>query len=163
MEKRMAPDTSEFRQIMGRFATGVTVVTMMSGDGPYGITVNSFTSVSLNPMLVLVCVDKQATGYDHFQLGESFAVNILSEEQEYLSRAFSSKDAKERFNGIGYRTTDNKAPILNGVIASLECRITQVCDGGDHTIFLGEVFSAQHYNDKKPLLFYHGQYGRLTQ
>ncbi len=155
-------DQQQFRQLMGRFATGVTVVTLAGENGtPYGLTVNAFTSVSLDPMLVLICIDKKVGGYALFKPGRSFAVNILAEDQKEISNRFASKDT-DRFARLKYRTGTTGAPILDGVLAYLECQITRAYDGGDHTIFLGEV-KAGHISDRRsPLLFFGGRYCRLA-
>ncbi|RMG52741.1 MAG: flavin reductase [Acidobacteria bacterium] len=155
-------DQQQFRQLMGRFATGVTVVTLAGENGaPYGLTVNAFTSVSLDPMLVLICIDKKVGGYELFKPGRGFAVNILAEDQEEISNRFATRDA-DRFARLTYRTGVTGAPILDGVLAYLECRITRAYDGGDHTIFLGEVKAGQIEEHKSPLLFFGGRYGHLA-
>lgn len=150
-------DPRTFRDIAGRFATGVTVITTIDSSGnPVGMTVNSFTSLSLDPLLVLFNIDKKATLYDEFMKTESFGVNILCREQEELSNHFSKRGI-DRFDGVTYTQDVTGAPILNGVLAYIDCTVTKRFEGGDHTIVLGEVQGGQWY-DKEPLLFYGGKY-----
>mgnify|MGYP003348943578 FL=1 len=135
----MAFDQSEFRRVMGHFATGVTVVTTLDADGrPAGLTANAVSSVSLDPPLVLFCVDKKAETAASFTASGVFTVNVLSEAQEGLSRRFA-KSGPDKFTGVGFRAGSNGAPVLDGVIARIECRIRQSVDAGDHTILVGEA------------------------
>lgn len=155
----MAPTEAEFRHALGHYATGVTVVTIRDDEGrPYGLTVNSFTSVSLDPLLVLVCIDHTAHGYPYFSRGKHFGVNILSESQEDLSRRFADRRISDRFENLPWVEGATGVPLLPDSLAWLECRITEAYAGGDHTIFLGgveEVRVAGGY----PLIFYRGRYG----
>ena len=158
----MTVNSAKFRQVMGNFPTGVTVVTTMGEDDqPYGVTVNSFTSVSLDPLLVLVCLDNQLSGLESFQSSRRFAVNILSEDQEDISNYFatSGTDRSQDF----YVEGKTGAPLLKGAVATLECELVEMLPAGDHTIFLGEVRSAEieETNQKNPLLFFRGHYERL--
>ncbi len=156
----MALDPREIRNVMGHFATGVTVITTKDSSGkPFGLTVNSFTSLSLNPPLVIVCVDKTVDCYACFDESKVFAVNILSEEQEDLSRRFATKGI-EKFAGLPWHSGDHGAPILEGVMGCIECRINLRYEGGDHTIFVGEILQATAQGDR-PLLFFKGKYQRL--
>jgi len=156
----MALDAREIRNVMGHFATGVTVITTSDITGkPFGLTVNSFTSLSLNPPLVVVCVDKTVDCYSCFDESKVFAVNVLSEDQEELSRRFATKGI-EKFAGIQWRMGEHGLPLLDGVIGTIECKVTRSYEGGDHTIFLGEILSATAKGDR-PLLFFKGTYHRL--
>ena len=156
----MALDAPEIRNVMGHFATGVTVITTSDITGkPFGLTVNSFTSLSLNPPLVVVCVDKTVDCYSCFDESKVFAVNILSEDQEELSRRFATKGI-EKFAGIQWRMGEHGLPLLDGVIGTIECKVTRSYEGGDHTLFLGEILSATAKGDR-PLLFFKGKYYRL--
>jgi flavin reductase (DIM6/NTAB) family NADH-FMN oxidoreductase RutF len=156
----MGVSKEEFRSALGRFASGVTVVTARRRDGELlGITVSAFTSVSLDPPLVLVCIDKRASLHDHLAEGASFAVNILSQDQELMSRRFASKD-ENRFNGTAYRDSDG-VPILDGALATLKCRVVHSYPGGDHTIIVGEVESTA-IEDGKPLAYFRGGYVQLS-
>ncbi len=156
----MALDAREIRNVMGHFATGVTVITTSDITGkPFGLTVNSFTSLSLNPPLVVVCVDKTVDCYSCFDESKVFAVNVLSEDQEELSRRFATKGI-EKFAGIQWRMGEHGSPLLDRVIGTIECKVTLSYEGGDHTIFLGEILSATAKGDR-PLLFFKGKYHRL--
>src|SRR5208282_6523020 len=117
----MAIEKNELRRVMGHFATGVTVVTTHGSDGRYfGLTANAFSSVSLVPPLVLVCVDKKAESYPCFEESKCFTVNFLADDQEDLSRRFAVRGGN-KFEGVGYRLGANQAAILNGVLAYIEC------------------------------------------
>src|SRR6185503_17550591 len=119
----MAVSHEEFRQALGRFASGVTVVTCMSKAGdPCGITVSAFSSLSLDPPLVLICIDKRASMYEELKEDCCFAVNVLAQDQESVSRRFASRDA-DRFKGIGYREGLTGSPLIEGALAFIECRI----------------------------------------
>jgi flavin reductase (DIM6/NTAB) family NADH-FMN oxidoreductase RutF len=156
----MAIDKSELRRVMGHFATGVTVVTTCGANGRLaGLTANAVTSVSLTPPLLLVCVDERAESYPYFEESRVFTINILSADQEELSRRFAVSGG-DKFNGVSYRLGANGAPILGGVLAHIECRVTSAFDGGDHTIYIGEVQEAETA-EGKPLLFYRGGYRSL--
>lgn len=156
----MAIDRNELRRVMGHFATGVTVITTRSEDGkPFGLTANAFSSVSLDPPLLLVCVDKKAESYPYFEQSKVFTVNILSDDQEALSRRFAVSGGA-KFDGVAYHMGANGAPILEGSLAYMECTLYASCEGGDHTIYLGEVQQAETV-ERKPLLFYRGGYREL--
>ncbi len=137
----MALDTTFFRRVMGQFTTGVTVVTTRSEKGIAGLTVNSFTSVSLNPLLVLVSIDLRSQSLPFFREGGIFAVNILTQEQEALARCFASS-VEERyayFCHARHHVAATGAPILDGSLAFIDARITAEYPGGDHALFLGQV------------------------
>ena len=156
----MAIDSIELRRVMGHFATGVTVITTRDKEGtPHGLTANAFLSLSLNPPLVLISVDKLAQCYGCFECDNVFTVNFLSEEQEEISRRFATKGI-DKFADLPWREGANGAAILEGVLAYVECRITQCHDGGDHTIVVGEIVNASASGDR-PLLFFKGKYQRL--
>lgn len=151
----------EFRAALGRFASGVTVITTIGENNkPAGITVSAFASVSLEPPLVLACVDKRASLHDCLTEGQHFAVNILAEDQEHLSRLFASRD-QDRFGQAAYRPGITGAPLLDGAVAALECRVVHAYPGGDHTIIVGEVESTS-LADHKPLAYHRGGYTRLV-
>jgi flavin reductase (DIM6/NTAB) family NADH-FMN oxidoreductase RutF len=156
----MPIDKNELRRVMGHFATGVTIITTHSAAGAlHGLTANALTSLSLVPPLLLVCVDKKAESYPSFEESGVFTVNILSSDQEALSRRFAVSGGN-KFEGVSYRIGANGAPILDGALGFLECRITAHHDGGDHTIYIGEVQEAQT-REGKPLLFYRGGYREI--
>jgi flavin reductase (DIM6/NTAB) family NADH-FMN oxidoreductase RutF len=154
----VTPD--QFRQVMGNFATGITVVTTLDGTGkPYGLTVNAFTSVSLDPLLVLVCLDNRLSGLQTFKDSKRFGVSILSDAQEDLSRMFANKDS-ERPSSI-YFEGKTGVPLLKNALGILECETVSVYAGGDHQIFLGRVLAAEVMDSKGPLLYFRGKYQRL--
>jgi flavin reductase (DIM6/NTAB) family NADH-FMN oxidoreductase RutF len=157
----MSVSKQEFRTALGHFASAVTVVTAKCGDGRLaGITVTAFSSLSLEPPLVLICIDKRAFLHGQLQPGGCFAVNILGQSQESLSRRFAASDP-DQFAGIGYTTGIDGVPLLDDVLAVVECRIATQHDGGDHTIFVGQV-EATRVTDGKPLLYYRGGYGQMA-
>ncbi len=158
----MPVDQLEFRRVMGHFATGVTVVTTHDGAGKLaGLTANAVASVSLDPPLVLVCVDKKSESYPAFGASGVFAVNILSNAQETLSRRFA-KSGGDKFAGIGYRLGTTGAPLLHDTIAHLECRVRHAFDAGDHTIYVGEAVSVAVSSEEDPLLYFRGGYRNLS-
>lgn len=150
-------DAAVFRQLCGRFATGIVVVTTAGEDGrPVGMTANSFTSVSLDPPLVSVNVDHRAEMHRHLARASAFAVNVLESRQETLSRRFAGEHA-DRFEGVGYRLGETGLPLLDGVLATLECDIHARFEVGDHTIVVGRVVGGRT-GDGQPLLYYRGGY-----
>lgn len=141
------------------FPQGVTVVTTRSKDGPKGITVSSFTTVSLNPPLVLVSIAKGSALHDTLREAGAFAVNFLADDQKTVSDRFAGRvELKDRFEGLKFREGATGSPIIDGVRAVLECRTWRVDEGGDHTLMLGEVVSAESLNSKRPLIYYAQQY-----
>jgi 3-hydroxy-9,10-secoandrosta-1,3,5(10)-triene-9,17-dione monooxygenase reductase component len=160
IENSMPIDSQELRRILGHFATGVTVITTRDDTGsPCGLTANAFTSLSLNPPLILICVDKGAQCYSCFVESNVFTVNFLHEDQEEISRRFATKGA-DKFAGLTWHEGAHGAAVLDGAIGHLECKIVQSYEGGDHTIVVGEVLSGVASHDR-PLLFFRGKYHRM--
>jgi flavin reductase (DIM6/NTAB) family NADH-FMN oxidoreductase RutF len=156
----MAIGPEEFRRALGHFASGVTVVTTRDADGrPIGLTASAFTSVSLTPPLILICVDHQAQSYDALKAQDRFAVSILTADQEPLSRHFASTQAR-KFDRVAFERGVSGLPLLSGALAHLECRTVHAYPGGDHTIFVAEVEVAR-VGSGEPLLHYRGRYDRL--
>jgi flavin reductase len=154
----------EFRSACSAFCTGVTVITTRGPDEPYGMTASSFTSVSLDPPLILVCVIRGTLGSETISRNRVFAINILTVEQEAISRYFASRDrprGSHAFQEIPHRDGVTGSPILEGVAGHLECQVVQSHDVGDHIIFIGEVLDLDFDEDEKPLLFHHGRYKLL--
>lgn len=150
----------EFRAALGRFASGVTVVTTKDAAGRlHGITVSAFCSVSLAPPLILICIDKQTGSHHAFEQNEFFTVNILREDQQHYSDQFASH-LPDKFHGIEFHENDNGVPVLKDVLANLECRRVNAHDNGDHTIFVGEIEKTT-VTDGKPLVYFHGNYRKL--
>lgn len=159
----MSPvDPLELRQVSGHFATGVTIVTASRDGKPCGLTVNSFTSLSLDPPLVLVCVNRTARSYPCLEAAGQFAVNVLAQGQEELSRRFASQE-EGKFSGLSFHAgAATGAPILDGVHAWLECRVLERFPGGNtHTVLIGSV-EALGAGAGEPLLFYGGRYAALA-
>ncbi len=155
----MAITSDEFRRVLSHFASGVTVVTTWDAEGrPTGLTASAFTSVSLIPPLILVCVDQQAQCYPALKAHGRFAVNILATDQEPLSRHFALT-RPNKFEHIGFKKGARGLPLLPEALAHLECRTVHTYPGGDHTIFVGEV-EAAGVGGGEPLLYYRGQYNR---
>jgi len=157
----VAIDGELFRRVLSHFAAGVTVVTTVDGEQrPHGLTATAFSSVSLDPPLVLVCVDKKAETYPQFEPAGVFAVNFLSLEQRDVSQRFA-KHGGDKFSGLGWRRGTLGAPILDGTIGHVECRIRHWYDAGDHTIMVGEIESAVAL-DGEPLLHFRQAYRRVS-
>jgi flavin reductase (DIM6/NTAB) family NADH-FMN oxidoreductase RutF len=162
----MAGITGEgFRQVLGSFATGVTVVTTRGEEHAYGMTANAFSSVSLDPPLVLICGRKASEGSEYIERNGVFAINILAAHQEPLSRYFASKDrprGRDAFRDVPHRIAVSGAPILDGTVAFLDCSLHAAHDAGDHKIFIGEVLAIETDPAAKPLLFHGGGYRFLS-
>lgn len=155
-------DRDTFRAVLGRFASGITVVTARDAQGtPHGMTVSAFSSLSLDPPLVLVCVGNEATMAPVMANTDTFAVNMLSDSQEALSRRFAGK-IDDRFVGVGYSESDAGDPVLDDVLASLQCRVVARHPAGDHIIVVGRVEQGAAH-DGKPLLYYRGGYAQLER
>jgi 3-hydroxy-9,10-secoandrosta-1,3,5(10)-triene-9,17-dione monooxygenase reductase component len=159
IERISDPDPASLRTVLGSFATGVAVVTAATPDGPVGMTANSFTSVSLEPPVVLFCAAHSSRTYPHIQRAGAFAVNILSRAQEQVSTTFAKKD-EDRFAAVDTETDVTGAPILTETMAYLDCGIIDRIERGDHVIVLGEVVAAgvRQDDDCEPLLFFRGSY-----
>jgi flavin reductase (DIM6/NTAB) family NADH-FMN oxidoreductase RutF len=153
----------EFRRAMGRFTTGVTLITTRLGDELHGMTANAVTSLSLDPMLVLVCVDKTADTHDILSKAGVFAVNILNKAQAEISNRFAKKefDGAHGLDDLPHGFALTGAPIIEGALAYLDCRTITEHHGGDHTIFIGEVVEARELSEGEPLVFYRGKYGEF--
>ena len=157
----MSFDPKELRRVMGCFATGVTIITTRDKHGtPYGLTANAVTSLSLDPPLILCCIDRKAETFAHFYDSQCFVVNVLSEGQEELSRRFAVSGG-DKFQGIDFRLGRLETAILAGAVAHIECRIIDTHEAGDHVIHIGQVEHAE-WQEGQPLLFFRGKYGRLA-
>ena len=156
-------DTRALRDTFGRFATGVTVVSTVNESGEFfGLTANSFTSLSLDPPLVLFCLDYKALSFDAFRETSNFVVNVLSEGQKELSAHFA-RSSVDKWNGIEYEIWNTGCPVLPQSIAVLECLTVTRHEGGDHLIIIGQVERFRYdENEIKPLLYYKGRYGAIS-
>jgi flavin reductase (DIM6/NTAB) family NADH-FMN oxidoreductase RutF len=163
VEATSAPsiDTARFRQVLGYFASGLTIVTGVDLGQPVGLTCQSFTSVSLDPPLVAICPAKSSSSWPRIQRSGAFCANVMAEDQEDICRLFATKGA-EKFAGIGWAPGITGSPVLADVLAWVECRITAVHDAGDHSIVVGRV-ATLHVGEpgRHPLIFYRGGYGRF--
>ena len=150
----------EFRAALSRFPSGVTVVTSVGSTGvPHGITVTAFTSVSLEPPLILVCIEKTTGSHAALLNSRKFVVNILAAGHDALSHRFSLP-VTDKFDGVGVRPGTNGVPVLDDALVALECSLRNDFDGGDHTIFVGQV-EAVAILDGAPLVYFHGSYHDL--
>lgn len=158
----MTIDPRDFRAALGCFATGVTVVTTRAPDGhPVGLTVNSFNSVSLEPPLVLFCLDRGSQCLDAFRTAGHFAVNILRQSQQDLSVRFASTAIADRWRGLDFDRGTTGAPILRDCLATVECLTETVHEGGDHLVLIGRVVHLAADPSGRPLLYYGGRYAEL--
>jgi flavin reductase (DIM6/NTAB) family NADH-FMN oxidoreductase RutF len=163
---KMSLTAAEFRKAMGSFATGVTIITLDLDGEVHGMTANAFASVSLDPLLVLVCVDHKTRTHAHLHAKKRFGINVLSEEQraisEYYARAVRTHERAEQEAGARFDRTMHGTPMLRGALAYLECRLHSSEEAGDHTIFIAEVEDVV-VRDGEPLLFFRGKYQRVGE
>lgn len=155
-------DPATFRQVLGHFPTGVVVIAADGAEGPVGMSIGSFGSVSLDPPLVGFFCGKTSSTWTKVESAGKFAVNILADDQEHLSRLFASK-TQDKFEGLGWHKSALGSPILDGVVAWIDCDIHQVLDAGDHWCVLGKVSDLAVANEGTPLVFYRGGYGSFHQ
>ncbi len=155
----MPIDEIRFRQTMSHFASGVTVVTVEQNGAVHGMTVSSFSSVSLRPPLILICIDTVLSTHTVIAESGRFAVNILEKRQEHLSRRFASREG-DKFQGVAWHFGQLGLPLLDGALASIECRVHSQLPGGDHSIFVGEVLHTE-LGEGAPLLYYRSGYHEL--
>lgn len=154
-------DSESFRRACSKFATGVTVATVLDpGGSPHGMTANSFTSVSCDPPLVLLCVDHRTSILPSFRSSVHFGVNVLSEEQRNLSVRFAQK-GQDRFDQVPWVAGQTGVPLIEDALASFECRVTDRVTAGDHDIIIGEVLAAR-IQEGRPLVFFNSGYGSLA-
>jgi flavin reductase (DIM6/NTAB) family NADH-FMN oxidoreductase RutF len=160
--QRIPPVSSdEFRRACGRFATGIAVASVADSNGaPHGLTVNSFSSVSLEPPLILICIGHAVTSIGHFRAASHFGLNMLAEDQLELSHRFARK-GEDRFDNLRWHWGKSGAPLLDGVLAQMECAVRQRVPAGDHDIFVAEMIAAQVY-EGEPLIYYASSYRSLA-
>lgn len=163
---KTSPGPDEFRKALSQFATGVTVVTVRHGCSQvHGMTANAFTSVSLNPLLILVCIDRTARTHPLVHKLKRFGISVLEEHQEGLARYFAQveqdHESAERL-GVKYKASEKGTPMLEGALAQLDCRLVSSFEAGDHTIFVGEVEQVE-MREGQPLVYYRGRYRRLPK
>jgi flavin reductase (DIM6/NTAB) family NADH-FMN oxidoreductase RutF len=161
MQAAPAMDCDVFRKACGRFATGIAVATVSGADGtPYGLTVNSFTSVSCCPPLVLICVDYRCSILPAFRSSNWYGINILTDSQRDLSVRFSQRQP-DKFEGLDWYRGGSGVPLLRAALTSMECCITQTVEAGDHAIFIAEVTRAE-WREGEPLLYFASSYRSLA-
>jgi flavin reductase (DIM6/NTAB) family NADH-FMN oxidoreductase RutF len=154
-------DSARYRQVLGHFPTGVTVITAAGDPVPTGMAVGSFSSVSLEPPLVAFFAGKDSSTWPKIESAGTFCVNVLGEDQEELSRRFASKE-EDKFAGIGWSPAGSGAPLLDGVLAWIDCTIDSVTDAGDHVCVMGRVLDLGVGHEGGPLVFFRGGYGRFV-
>jgi flavin reductase (DIM6/NTAB) family NADH-FMN oxidoreductase RutF len=158
----MAPITPDsFRRCCAQFATGVCIATVFDGQ-PLGLTINSFTSVSLHPPIVLIALDREAKLTERFQRQHIFAINILAEAQRELSSTFAWKP-ENRFEGIAWHRSERGAPVIEGALAVLECRLIRVLPVGDHDVLFGEALAASVAGEGDPLIYFRSRYASVKK
>lgn len=156
----MSVSEDEFRAVLGRFTSGVTVVTTVAEAGTdHGMTVSAFSSLSLQPPLILICIEKTASAHEALTTAPGFVVNVLSARQEQIARRFAIVDI-DRFEGVGFTRSSRGYAVLDDVLSVIECSRYRLYDGGDHTIILGQV-EATRAESGTPLLYYRGGYTQL--
>ena len=160
MKGAAAVTSEEFRRACGRFATGIAIASVLDAGGwPHGLTVNSFTSVSLEPPLILVSLGHAVTAIAHFRASNYFGINVLSAEQQPLSDRFARK-GQDRFDGLAWRRGVTGVPLLPGVLAAIECAVYRIVPMGDHDLFIGEMMHVS-VGEGDPLLYFASSYRRL--
>ncbi|MBW3554408.1 MAG: flavin reductase family protein [Gemmatimonadetes bacterium] len=160
----MSFEAAEFRRILGHLATGVAVVSSTDPESgvPRGLTANAVASVSLDPPLVLACVEHGAETHECIERAGAFAISILGADDETIARRFADYPADRKFAGAAYHTEVTGAPVLDEALGWVDCRVWATYDGGDHTIFVGEVVAGDA-EDASPLLYFRGGYGRMDR
>ena len=156
----MPIDDASFKLAMSHFASGVTVVTTEHEGERYGLTVASFSSLSLNPPLAIVCIEKNVRSHDAIAASGRFGISILASDQAAISNRFASR-ADDKFEGVATRTGVNGVPLIEGAICTIECRLREALPGGDHSIFVGEVQEVATA-DGKPLVYFRSSYRDLA-
>lgn len=157
-------DRDSYRRLIGQFATGVTVVTTNVGGRLHGMTANAVCSLSLEPLQLLVCVDRESNCYQQMQRAEAFGLSILASDQEEISNLFArtTEPTEGSLLGVEYRLGSLGAPLIENALVHLECRLAERIDGGDHIIVIGDVVAGERVRDAEPLLFHGGRYARLA-
>jgi flavin reductase (DIM6/NTAB) family NADH-FMN oxidoreductase RutF len=158
----LAIGSEDFKHCLARWASGVTIVTSRAGDDIHGMTVSDFSGASLTPPLVSVCCARESITTGLIARGGCFGVNVLAEDQRALSDRFASKKHEhERFVGVGFSDGGTGAPLLDGCVVNLDCRLVATYEAGDHVIYLGQIESSR-YSDRRPLVYWGGGYRQLV-
>jgi flavin reductase (DIM6/NTAB) family NADH-FMN oxidoreductase RutF len=157
-------DVQAYRQVMGSFPTGVSIITTRDGAGePVGITCNSFSSVSLDPPLVLWCMRKASKSIDIFKATKSFAISVLAQDQDHLSQRFATSSIEKKFESIGWMSGYSDLPLIDDCVARFQCSVYQTHDAGDHIIFVGKVEQFEMVSEEDSLVYYKGAYMSLVK
>ena len=156
-----SPDTTHYRHVLSHFATGVTVITSRHCGKPVGFTANSFCSVSLVPSLVSFCVSNSSSAWPLINAAGNFCVNILSEDQQDICTTFARKGV-DRFSQTNYSLSASGMPIIDGVLAWIDCRIVTVLPAGDHMVVLGQVYNLEYVAKRNPLIFCQRKFGTFS-
>lgn len=158
-----AADPAEFRALMSRFATGVTVVTTLDQNKkPVGMTASAVASVSLDPPTLLLCINRQAELRAELELGSTFALNILAASQEVIATRFAAHEYQDRFSGVAYSAGPGGVPLLSDTVAHIHCQVSESREVGDHTVFFGRVTGGEAF-DRIPLIHFSGKYASTTE
>lgn len=160
----MAVDNDLFKELMRRFAAGVTLVTFNENNKFGGLTVSSFCSLSMNPPLVLICIDRKIVSHESLKNSDTFGINICNSDQGKLAWDFanSNVDKNELIKSLPHTLTDLGTPLLENCLASMECKITERHEGGDHTIFIGQIENGNFDENSKPLIYYGSGLGEFN-
>ncbi|MBI3861066.1 MAG: flavin reductase family protein [Planctomycetia bacterium] len=158
----MAFDSKVQRKVFGKWATGVTVVTTDGPAGKGGLTANAVASLSLDPPLVLVAVAKSAGSYSEIKQNGCYAINILAQAHEDVSKRFATPGPKD-FSGFPWKTDVTGAPILEGALGYVDCKVREILPGGDHDIFVGEIVGGEAGGEDPPLMYFSGKYRRMAE
>lgn len=154
---------AEFRHVLGHWSTGVAIIaTVTRSGGPCGLTANAITALSLTPPLVLACVERGADTHDALRAAGAFSINMLARGSEDVARRFAGENVPAKFAGVAYHVEASGVPVLDEALAWVDCRVHAEYDGGDHTIFVGEVLAAGA-REGEPLLYHRGRYTRLPE
>lgn len=155
-----AVTTANFRRACGQFATGITIITVHGPEGPHGMTANSFTSVSLEPPLILVSIDYRRRIYELLEGSDLFGISVLGEDHQPWSDRFAGRhgDIQGDFSDVPHMRTDDGLPLIDGALARFVCRRTAIYPAGDHALFIGQVEQLDHQSDGAPLLYFNGAY-----
>lgn len=161
-DESMPIESAEFRRVLGHWSTGVAIIATLTRSGePCGLTANAVAAVSLSPPLVLACIERGADSHNALRDAGFFSINILPSGSEAIARRFAGDDTPAKFRGVAHRTAISGAPVLADALAWVDCRVHAAHDGGDHTIFVGEVLAADA-RAGEPLLYHRGSYTRLA-
>ncbi len=160
--RSFVPEESQFRDVLGHYCSGVTVITALDGDEPVGFACQSFQSLSLDPPMVSFAPAKSSTTWPRIRRSGWFAANVLAEDQHDLCRQFAVSGG-EKFDGVAWRPGPSGSPVLDGALAWIDCEIAGEAEGGDHVIVLGQVLDLASNGGSRPLLFYRGKFGALAR